>query len=166
MDADPVIPVPEPQSPAPRPFPFNGDAGRHAANAGKPLYELKGDTSGILRRLADGERAAEIAKEFCVSQAALYAWLLRNSPEEWQAISAGRALQRYEKAKTDLDDANDQVTISRARESARLSQWDLERAARRLYGENKDTTGVVVNVFLDQSCGGSVVIDAEPERDE
>jgi transposase-like protein len=149
----------EGESPAKPPFYALGQA---VANAGKPLAALNGDASSILERFSAGESAASIAKSFGISDPALYSWLLRNCPDEWLATSAGRALQRLEKARSDLDVADDKVVISRARESAKLAQWDLERANRKLFGDNKtENGGFTINVVLDRSCEGGVTIEAE-----
>jgi hypothetical protein len=138
-------------------------AGLEVANAGKPLAALNGDASSILERLRNGEGAANIAKDVGVSDVALYAFLLRNAPEQWQEISAGKALSRYEKAKSDLDAASDQIGIGKARESGKFAQWDLERASRKLYGDNKqDQGGITVQVLIARDGETHTkIIDAE-----
>ena len=131
------------------PFPYNNAAGLAVANADKPLAALKGDATPILDRMRAGESAKVIAQDLGITDIALYAFLLRNAPEQWQEISAGRALQRYEKAKTDLDAAEDQVGIGKARESGKFAQWDLERASRKLYGDSKaDNSGLTIQVLI------------------
>lgn len=139
---------PEPYS-APH-IPDKCKAGLIIANAGKPLAELGAEP--ILARLRCGEKARAIAAELGVSDVAMYAYLLRNAPTEWLELSAGRSLARLDKAADDLDTAEDQLTVSRARESARLAQWDLERANRKLYGDNKQDAsgGVTVQVIIDR----------------
>lgn len=138
---------------APREYPAHVPdrckAGLEVANANKPLAQFKGDASPILDRMRNGETATAIAQSFGITDIALYAFLLRNAPEQWQEIVAGRALSRYEKAKTDLDAADDQVGIGKARESGKFAQWDLERASRKLFGDNKqDSQGVTVQVLI------------------
>lgn len=124
-------------------------AGLEVANAGKPLAQLKGDATEILDRLRAGETVPTISAELGIAEAALYAFLLRNAPEQWQEITAGRALSRLDKAETDLDTAEDQLTVSRARESAKLAQWNLERANRKLYGDAKqDNSGLTIQVLI------------------
>jgi hypothetical protein len=136
-------------------------AGLMVANAGKSLAEFDGDTSQVLDRLRTGERAVDIAKDLGVSHVALYAWLLRHSPEEWKAISAGKALARVEQAECDMDAAEDQVAVSKARESHRMGAWALERVARNLYGDNKaGDSGVVVQVIVDRGLDNTVTVEA------
>lgn len=124
-------------------------AGLAVANSGKTLAQLNGDTTTVLDRLRDGERAVDIAKSLGVSHVALYAWLLRHSPDEWRAISAGKALARIEQAENEMDDAEDQIAVSKARESHRMGAWSLERVARTIYGDNKaDAGGITVQVLI------------------
>ena len=124
-------------------------AGLDVANAGKPLAAFGGDPAQLLERLRGGETVPQIAAELGVSHVSMYGFLLRNAPEQWQEISAGRALSRLDKAETDLDTAEDQLTVSRARESAKLAQWNLERANRKLYGDSKpDNSGLTIQVLI------------------
>lgn len=124
-------------------------AGLAVANANRPLAQLNGDASSILDRLAKGESVAQAAQSLGVSDVTLYGFLLRHAPEQWQELSAGKALSRYEKAKNDLDAAEDQIGIGKARESGKFAQWDLERAARKFYGDNKqDSQGITVQVLI------------------
>jgi hypothetical protein len=87
-----------------------------AAHQGKPLAALNGDAEPILSRLESGESAYEIAQSLNVSDTALYAWLLRNCPEQWQAISAARQLSRIDISEREIDSSIDNVGVSRARE--------------------------------------------------
>lgn len=139
----------------PPPFPYNNSAGLAAANRGKPLAALNGDTSTILARLDGGESVQQIATDLGISHVSMYRWLLLHAPEEWSAISASRSLMRLEQAEKDMDEAKDQVSVSKARESHRMGAWTLERVASRLYGAKPDG-GVTVNVVIDRSCGTAV----------
>lgn len=133
-------------------------AGLTVANAGKPLAALDGNAEAILERLRQRESVKDIADSLGVSDVTVYGFLLRHAPDQWMEISAGKSLARIEKAADDLDTAEDQLTVSRARESARLAQWDLERAARKLYGDNKsENTGVTVNVIIDRGTDGVTI---------
>lgn len=124
-------------------------AGLAKANADQPLAQLQGNAEPILQRIRDGESARQVAVSLGISHNALYGFLLRNAPEAWMELSAGRCLARLEDAETLLDSAEDQIAVSKARESARLAQWSLERASRKLYGENKaDAGGVTVQVLI------------------
>lgn len=124
-------------------------AGLAVAHADKPLAKFQGDATLILDRLGNGERAVDIAVELGIHHTKLYAWLIRHSPDEWKALSTGKAIARIEQAETDMDAAADPVAISKARESHRMGAWALERVARDLYGDTKNGTGdITVQVLI------------------
>lgn len=143
-------------------------AGLAVANADRVLAQFNGDTSSILDRLKAGERAVDIAKDLGVSHVALYAFLLRHSPEEWKAISAGKALARIEQAEHDMDAAEDQVAIAKARESHRMGAWAVERVARSIYGETKNGSGdITVQVLIQRGDGEQpVAVGASISHDQ
>lgn len=136
--------------------------GLAVANEGKPLAEFSKDPELILARLRGGESVAAVAADLGVSATAFYAWAVRNCPDEFLAISAGRSLARIEVAEQTIDDAEDQLAVSKGRESARLAQWHLERASRKLFGDSKAESGNVTVQVLIQRDGQieSVVTDA------
>jgi hypothetical protein len=135
-------------------------AARAVSNADKPLAKYGGNAEPILTRLRQGETAREIAADVGVSHQALYEFLLRNAPEDWRWISASNSLSRMEKAEQAVDDAPDQVAVSRARESHSMARWSLERVARGMYGDNKDAqSGVTIQVIVQRD--GGVTIEGE-----
>lgn len=122
-------------------------AGLIAAHADKPLANV--DHELVLSRLRGGETPAQLGKSLGISHQAVYEWLLKNYPEDWAAISASKALARLEIAEAGMDEAEDQVSISKARESHRMGQWTLEKVARRMYGDPKhENTGVEITVVI------------------
>lgn len=124
----------------------------------RPLAAFEGDPTPLLLRLQEGGAVKDIARELGVTPQAVYQWLLRHCAQEWMAISAARALAQVESAEAELEGAQDNVAVSRARERLRAAQWHLERAARPLYGDTKaDAGGVTVNVVLNPECGGVTV---------
>jgi hypothetical protein len=123
--------------------------GLAVANAGKPLAQHSENPEPILARLRNGESVAQVSQDLGISTIAFYAWAVRNCPDEFLAISAGRSLARIEEAEQTIDGAEDQLGVSKGRESARLAQWNLERANRKLFGDSKaDSAGVVVQVLV------------------
>jgi hypothetical protein len=133
-----------------------------AANSGKPLAQYDGDTEVILKRLRAGESARAIALSLGVTHVSLYEWLIRHSPEEWKTISAGKALARIEQAESDMDSAENQVDIAKARESHRMGAWAVERVARAMYGDNKaESGGITVQVLIARD--GEVQTNVIPE---
>lgn len=124
--------------------PAHTRAGLKAMNADAPLA---GQVKAILQRL-ETETIAQIATDHQVSQTAVYMQLLRNAPQEWQALQAAKSLQKLDKAESDLEAADDGVKVSRARELARLAMWHLERTCRPIYGDTQ-ASGVSADQFAD-----------------
>jgi hypothetical protein len=139
--------------------------GLMVANKDRPLAVFEGDAEPVLARIRDGEKAKYVAKSLGVSDVALYAFLLRNAPTAWLELSAGKALQRKAEAEEALDDENaDRNKIARARTSAQLAQWDLEKANRKLYGESKaDSGGTTVQVLVQRDGGVSTNVLRDDE---
>jgi len=123
-------------------------AGIAVMNAGKPLVDAK--PQDILHRLQT-ENARTVAKDLGISHVALYAWLLRNCPDDWQALSAAVQLGKITDAQDTLDDKTidmDSVAISRTRESAKLASWQLERVSRIYAAKQEVNQGVSINVTI------------------
>jgi len=111
-------------------------------NADKPLAQVEAEA--ILARYEGGETIAEIAKDLGVTHQALYRKLLVEHPENWKRYKAARALTDFEECREDLKSAQDGLSLGRARESARLAMWELERLAKPIYGQ--DQPQVTVNI--------------------
>ncbi len=122
------------------------------------LANLCGDCRPLLDALARGESVPELAARIGSWGTKIYAYLVEYAPAEWAKFSAGRALERLNKADDALEDATEQVEVSRLSQISRNAQWQLERMAPRLYAAKGESGGVTINVVLDPSCGG-VVLD-------
>lgn len=120
-----------------------GAAGLAAMNADKPLAHVEAEA--ILARYESGETIAQIAEDLEVSHQALYRKLLVEHPENWKRYKAARALNDFEECRELLKSAPDGLTLGRARESARLAMWELERLAKPIYGQ--ETQQVTVNII-------------------
>jgi transposase len=138
--------------------PANARANIERLNANKPLANVEPET--ILDRLYGGASVKEVAAEYGVSHAAMYAYLMRRCPEQWLAISTGKSLERLENAEAGMDEADDALKVSKARESHRMGAWTLERVARAFFGDTKNQAAVTVNVVIDRS-GGETIIEGE-----
>lgn len=137
-----------------------------AANANRPLAQLE-SPQPILDRLEKGETAIQIAESLGISKVALYKYLLRQCPEEWTAMSAAMQLAKVDDAQAILDDplqASDNVTVARVRESAKLATWQLERVARKMYGQRDESqNGVNIQVVIAPVDGEqTVTIEHDP----
>lgn len=122
--------------------------GLDVMNAGKPLAQLKGDATPILERLKS-ESAKEIAESLGITRIALYDWLLRTCPDKWQAMSAARNLDRISQAEDTFDsESASGLDVTRARESARLASWQLERVSRIYAAKQEINQGVQISVTI------------------
>ena len=77
----------------------------------------------------------QIADSLAINPSAIYHFLLRNFPEEWSQFQASLSLVERDDAKRELRAATDGVSVSRARELGRMSEWELERTCRSIYGD-------------------------------
>jgi transposase-like protein len=159
-------------------IPANTRAGLIAMNSGKPLAELDGDTKPILDRLEAGESAVQIANSLGINRVSLYAWLIRHCPEQWQAVATARQLSRLDECEDILDSPIatqiinkggteieivdpklDGAIVTRARDKARMAQWHLERANKKLFGDNKGGNDNRVMVVVDREGAVQVAVD-------
>jgi hypothetical protein len=93
-----------------------------------------------IQRYLDGERIEDIAPTYGLSAKRLYAYLTEHAEAEWKSAQVGASLERLEEAKTEMNAATTMQDVARAREKARLAQWDLERVCRRIYGSDAPAT--------------------------
>jgi hypothetical protein len=89
-----------------------------------------------------------MASEYETSDVTLYALLLREHESDWKDIQEARALARLERSQNALRTAPDALSLARTREEVRSAQWELERLCRRLYGEDRSQTNVVITPVL------------------
>jgi len=94
----------------------------------------------ILTRSLNGERLADIAKDYGVTKQSLQAQIIRYSPDEWKDTQAAKSMVAYEEARDRLDEPLDLPDLARVREQVRSRQWELERLIPRLYGNKQEVT--------------------------
>ena len=159
--------------------------GLEAMNKGRPLAELNQDPAPIIAELRTGKNVPTLALELGVSHQALYEFLLRYAPEDWQSLQAARQLSRLDECEQVFDSPQDEdvrkdgIAVTRAREKSRMAQWHLERANRKLFGQKVD---IEQNVNINQhltvmlaptglladrlnQAGAGVLIDAPTHSD-
>ena len=111
---------------------------RRPPRAGK-LKDL--DIRTVVARYLNGEEIAEIADTLDVHPKALNYHLLKPEVvEEWRAAQVAVSLAENQEAKQVVRDAPDALSLARAREQLRSSQWDLERLFSRLFGQKQELT--------------------------
>ena len=96
--------------------------------------------SVVIHRYLSDERTADIAASYGVARSRLNQWLLQHAEEPWRQAQVARAITAKEQAQDDLDEAQDPLTLARARERLRGAQWDLERLLSRLFGPKQEVT--------------------------
>jgi hypothetical protein len=122
----------------------------------------KANHKDVLARYMAGEKIVDIAKGYGCTDAVVYHWLLRVAEEEWKSSQAAKAMADYEKAKEGLDTAADALSLARARERVRASQWELERVLRRIYGTDQPPQGLQT-VHIHVGITRQTPIDAEQQ---
>jgi len=129
-------------------IPANTRAGLAAMNHDKPLAKID-DVDDILDQLRTGKSVIELAASIGISHQALYEWLIKRCPEDWQAIQAARQLARLDDCEQVFDNEGaDGLAISRTREKTKLAQWHLERANRKLFGDSKSEGAGKVQIVI------------------
>jgi hypothetical protein len=109
----------------------------------------------VIARYFRDETTADIAQSLGVHRSALHQWLIRNCEQDWRDAQVARAITALEQAKKDTETAPDPLSLARARELLRASQWELERLFSRLYGQKQEVThnlpqGPLVTIVLAQ----------------
>jgi hypothetical protein len=100
----------------------------------RPLSK-PGVLQDVLEALDAGEPAKKIADRYGVSDVALYRYLLKHAPQEWQALSAGQSLARIDREDMAMEGATNGVQLGRSRERMSLAKWMLERTSRPIFGD-------------------------------
>lgn len=127
----------------PSPAPKHWEAGLAVMNADKTL-QGRASALQILERFEAGQSIPDQATALGITPEAIYRHLMRHSPEVWGEYQGAKALARLEMADTEMEGARDGVSVSRARERARLAMWTLERTSRKLYGI--EPAGITINL--------------------
>lgn len=130
------------------------------------LRDLVGDARPVLERLRGGETVTAVAESLGIKQHSLSEWLLRHCPEEWRAISAGRNLERLERAAEALsgEKALTKTECSQQREAARVAMWQLERLWPAIYAPPKVEAGggVTLQIVVNRD-GATIPLTIEQE---
>lgn len=105
--------------------------------AGKLGRDFNPDT--VIERYLQGEELAEIAATLGVHPKALNYHLLKDEVrEKWRAAQVAVSLGEYHEAKQVVRDSPDALSLGRAREALKSSQWDLERLESRLFSQKQE----------------------------
>ena len=94
----------------------------------------------ILERYIAGASSTEIAKDLGVTRQGLAWWMRKHAEEDWKEAQVIQAVERKEKAESELETATDALSLARGREQLRSAQWDLERVCSRIFGVKQEVT--------------------------
>ncbi len=129
--------------------PAHTKAGLLAMNVDRPLAKLGTSqeiAQQVLSRYMDGETIGDIAKQLEVSPERLYIILLEHCEEDWKKAQAAKASHLLDNDIREIKSSDSMLALGRARESAKLHTWRLERVARRMYGQDQPQVQINVNV--------------------
>lgn len=144
-------------------FESQGDrmaAAHAAARLDDPLTNLCGECGPVLDELHAGVSVDELAAKWGVSERNVYGHLLKWAPEEFRGLQANGAIGRRRFCTERLEEAADNVSVSKWRALLQSAEWDLEKLLPKLYGQKQDVGGLQITVNVDRSCGGAVTIEA------
>ncbi len=117
---------------------------------GHPVI-AKDDLPAVLQAYLDGKKPSEIAKERGVSRRAIYAYLLTGmGDEKYGEMVTGAMAARIADADQELEDAEDQVEVSKWSQLGKFARMDFERRRPALYGQKQQTT-VTHEVTIDSA---------------
>jgi hypothetical protein len=94
----------------------------------------------ILERLAAGDSVRAVADDIGVSHQAVRALMLDEVPAEYREAQRRGLINQVAWATTLLEQADDPIAITRARELCRFTRWDAERRLPHLFGQQSRLT--------------------------
>jgi vacuolar-type H+-ATPase subunit H len=104
----------------------------------------------ILERVSKGDKIADIAKDYGITQAAISKQLLDDP--EWTEARRNGALSRIEKWEKEIEgisaDTN-QVMLGRAKEMLSHARWRAEREFPAIWGQQKQNINIITGVSMD-----------------
>ena len=98
------------------------------------------DVQAVIGRYLNGETSNQIAESLGCTRQGLAFHLRKHSEEDWREAQIVQAVERKDLAEDAIRDADDALSLGRAREQLRSAQWDLERLFSRIYGPKQELT--------------------------
>lgn len=110
------------------------------------------DVDEVLAEYLAASTTSSIAARYGLSRKALVGWLREKRPDQWKRVQVLRALVQKEDSEEGLENANDALSLARARELLRASQFSLERLDSQTWGQRvEQVIEVNHNLLVDQS---------------
>ena len=109
----------------------------------------------ILERISRGDKIADIAKDYGVSQPAISKALL-DDPEWMEARKSGALsrIERWEKEIESIGPDTNQVMLGRAKEMLSHARWRAEREFPSHWGQQKQTINIINGITLSDALAG------------
>lgn len=156
-----------------------------------PVEQRTERLEGVLARVVNDEKLADIAKDLGLSRSALNMALLEYAEEDWKKAQVARAQTRLDRSREyrermaaifnknatpeEIENgiACTTETLTLARDEEKSAQWELERLCKRIYGSD-EAPGSAGRVSITLNIGGATpqydneapqhgrVIDADP----
>jgi hypothetical protein len=108
----------------------------------------------IIARMRKGDRLADIARDLGFSSHASISMRLKDDPE-YQEARIDSLAQRMDDREAELELADDNVTIARARELLSHARWRAEREAPQVWGAKHEQTITHKGLDLDTALQGA-----------
>ena len=116
-----------------------------------PTEERLQIVSDALQRYQRGETVLDISASLGIEPTTLYRAFLAEREQDWKDAKITHALVAVENAEKGIVEAQDNLALLRARATADLARWHLERLMRRLYGQDAPGAQVAVQVNVNLS---------------
>ena len=95
------------------------------------------DPDEVLVEYLAAATTSSIAQRYGLSRKALVGWLREKRPEQWKRVQVLRALVQKEDSEEGLEIAPDALSLARAREVLKASQFSLERLDPQTWGQSQ-----------------------------
>jgi transposase-like protein len=121
----------------------------------------------ILAHYENGASIYDLAAKLGVNNATLYRSLRRYRLEDWKEVASARYEAMIEDAEKELEKAQDNNAVTRARERLAAARWKLERIDRKVYGQDQPAgvgSAVLINISLRRNEEASEPLDVVVDK--
>jgi hypothetical protein len=121
----------------------------------------------IIARMRRGDRLADIARDLGFSSHASISMRLKDDPD-YQDAKLDSLAQRMDDREAELEAAQDNVTIARARELLSHARWRAEREGAAIWGQQRSSdagNSVNVTVVVDALAQARQALETKPAID-
>ena len=83
------------------------------------------DPQEVLARYLSEDTTSQIAASYGISRKSMISWLREVAPKDWKRVQLIRAHDRKDLSNEQIEDSTDPLSLARARELLKSSQWEL-----------------------------------------